>query len=216
MKAPSLPETSGEEPTADDAIVASAKEALKRIRLPRERSSRPLLIIMTGLPGTGKSFVATILAKSIGAAVIRTDFVRKVLFPKPRYTSHESRIVYQVAHRMTDLLISQGISVIFDGTNLREEYRRILYEIGKSRGARVAVVRTTAPEEVVMSRLEGQQRGQLRRYYSDATWDVYQAFKQVEEPVQLPHWTVDTGKETADILKDIIAELRKNQDNEAT
>lgn len=185
-----------------------ASKVLRRLRRPKTRREVPALIIMTGLPGTGKSYVGTILARALDAAIIRTDFVRKVLFRVPRYTAQESRTVYEVAHYLTDLLLAEGISVVFDGTNLREEYRRILYDIGRRRGAKVAIVFTTAPEEVVMERLAAQHEGKAKRYYSDATWDVYQGFKASQEPVQLPHWTVDTGQDISETLKDIIASLK--------
>jgi predicted kinase len=182
-------------------------KVLRRIRKPATRRQVPILVIMTGLPGTGKSFVGTVLANALDAAIVRTDFVRKVLFPSPRYTAQESKTVYEVAHRVTSELLAQGISVVFDGTNLREEYRRILYDIGRQRGAKVAIVLTTAPEDLVMQRLVAQSQGRAKRHYSDANWEVYQAFKASQEPVQLPHWTVDTSKDIADTLRDIIASL---------
>ncbi len=184
-----------------------ADKVLGRLRLPSTRRMRPVLVIMTGLPGTGKSFVATILAKGLDAAIIRTDFVRKVLFPSPKYTGGESRTVYQVAYQVTERLLSEGISVVFDGTNLREDYRRTLYGIGQRRGAKVAIVLTTAPEELVRERLTAQNQGRARRYCSDATWEVYLGFKAVQEAVQLPHWTLDTSQDISEELRAIIANL---------
>ena len=53
------------------------------------RLGPPLLIVVRGLMGTGKSTLAKELAESLGAELLRTDVVRRILFP-----SHDPSTAY--------------------------------------------------------------------------------------------------------------------------
>jgi len=44
-----------------------------------------MLIVVTGLPGTGKTTIAESLAKEVDAVVFSTDKIRKMIFEKPVY-----------------------------------------------------------------------------------------------------------------------------------
>jgi predicted kinase len=43
----------------------------------------PCLVIMAGLPGTGKSTISRVLAAEVGGLVLDKDNVRAALFPDP-------------------------------------------------------------------------------------------------------------------------------------
>lgn len=53
-----------------------------------------MIIIITGLPGTGKTTIANALAKEIDAVVFSTDKIRKKIFRNPVYNEEDKRIVY--------------------------------------------------------------------------------------------------------------------------
>lgn len=52
------------------------------------------LVVVCGLPGTGKTTVATEVADRVGGRLLRTDVVRKDLVDDPDYTDAETRRVY--------------------------------------------------------------------------------------------------------------------------
>jgi len=54
-----------------------------------------MLILICGLPATGKSTVARRLAKALDAEVLRTDIVRKALIGNPTYTEEEKNLIYK-------------------------------------------------------------------------------------------------------------------------
>jgi predicted kinase len=63
---------------------------------------RPVLVVLSGLPGSGKSTVAHALRGRVDAAVVQSDVVRKLLFPFPHYTSEESAWVFAAIHRVVE------------------------------------------------------------------------------------------------------------------
>ena len=181
------------------AAIAAVKPTLA---VPAEVSGQPVLAMLCGLPGTGKTSLARRLAMRWPAVVIESDRIRQTLFTPPTYTAEESRQVHQVCHiligwylRHTDRdgkLHRQH--VIYDATNLYEYHRRLVLSLAERNEARLVVVEVTARDEVVRERLAPRGRQDMAGLYSDADWDVYQRMRQRAEPIQEQYVTVDTSQ----------------------
>ncbi|MEM2320459.1 MAG: adenylyl-sulfate kinase [Candidatus Bathyarchaeia archaeon] len=83
---------------------------------------------VTGLPGSGKSTVAHLLAEKlralgIHAYVLSSDELRKVMTPSPKYTEEERDIVYATLVYIARILTENGVNVIIDATGNRRRYR---------------------------------------------------------------------------------------------
>lgn len=153
----------------------------------------PVLLVMVGVPGTGKSYFVRRLADRIPLAVVQTDQIRRQLVTKPTYSQEENRRVFSIAHREIGRLLRAGKSVAFDATNLYERRRLALYRIAERYGARLVIVRTVAPDEVVAERLQMRLRGADPVDMSEAGWDVYSRMKGEFEEIRRPHIVVDTS-----------------------
>jgi predicted kinase len=150
------------------------------------------LIVMVGAPGSGKSYLAQIVASSIGAKLIQTDAVRKELFPRPRYTPAEASAVYAACHQRIREALGQGKRVVFDGTNLRERRRLTLYQIAERAGAALTIVAAYAPESVIRARLEQRLRARTPGDVSDADWRIYLQLRHDAEPIPRLHIVANT------------------------
>jgi len=179
-------------------------EIINCLSLPAQKAAHPALILLCGLPASGKSFVARRIARKLPAVIISTDRVRKMLFPKPLYTSGESALVYSFCYELIKHFLAQKFNVIFDGTNLIEFHRRIVYRLAKERGATLIPVMVVAPEEVITQRFEAQKTGRIPRYHSDADWAIYQKMKGTLEPIAIEHIVIDTSKGFDEEIREII------------
>lgn len=169
-------------------------------RMPQQ----PLLVAMCGLPGTGKSYFAAKLTGQVPFLVLETDRLRKVLVEHPKYTTGEHRRVFRSCYYLIEEYLSNGYSVLFDATNLNEEFRTYLYDISDFTGAPLAVVQVTAPKDTVRRRLKQRKANRHADTYSDAGWLIYTRLAPVEEPVRRDHYAVDTSKNIAPVLDQVV------------
>ena len=166
--------------------------------------SQPLLVAMCGLPGTGKSYFAAKLSEEIPLLILETDRLRKVIVPHPKYTTNEHRRVFSSCYQLIVYYLINGYSVLFDATNLNEEFRSYLYDISETTAAPLAIVHVTAPKDTVRRRLKERKADRHANTYSDAGWLIYTRMTPVEEPVKREHYALDSSKNIQPVLDQVI------------
>ena len=172
-----------------------------------EPAAEPFFIAVSGLPGTGKSYFCHRLVKKLPAALLESDALRKVLFPSPTYSSSESSHLFKIIHLLIERLLSKGISIILDATNLSEKNREYLYSISDRLKVKFILVRVVAPQEVVNQRLQERQTSPENK--SDADWEVYRKLQSTEEEIHRKHYTVDTSKDISSSINKIVREAQR-------
>lgn len=108
---------------------------------------------LTGLPASGKSTIAAHLTRalakrSVRAAVLESDILRKILTPHPRYDQGERDRFYQQMADLGAMLTESGVPVIFDATAQRRAYR----DRARGRIPRFAEIYVACPLAVCRSR----------------------------------------------------------------
>ena len=178
-------------PISDDA-----RQLLENLKTPLpEPVLYPVLVAVSGLPGTGKSFFSQRLVERLPLAVLESDALRKALAPSPLHTTEESARLFRAIHELIDLLLEYCVPVLLDATNLLESHREHLYHIAGQRSAKVILVRVEAPPGMVRQRLEERTGGSQRQDHSDADWEVYQRLRPSQEPIRRNHLVVDTSQD---------------------
>lgn len=172
-------------------------------------TAHPFLVLLVGLPGTGKSYLAQKLAQREPFVILEADFVRKTLFPTPTYSGEESAFVHRVVHALLVRFLRRGIRVIYDATNLIEWQREFVYHLAERAGARLVIVRTVAPPEVVQARLEKRQQDRSPDDLSDADWSIYRRMVRREQPIGRGHLVIDTSGDLEAAAHKILRVARK-------
>lgn len=168
---------------------------------------RPALVVVSGLPGSGKSHFTRELCRRYPLARLDSDALRKALFGRPSHSPQESARLFAACHDLLDRLLARGIPAVLDATNLREIHRRPLYAIAERRGAKLILVQVQAPPEIVMQRLELRLRGENPWDQSEAGPEVYRRMRRHAEPIQRPHMVVDTSRDITPAIEEIVREL---------
>jgi predicted kinase len=165
-------------------------------------------IVVSGLPGTGKTYFCTRLAERLRFVVLESDALRKTLFTSPSYSPEESARLFRALHQLIETLLKKGISLILDATNLSERNRERLYSIAGRLDAKLVLVRVEAPPEVVYQRLKSRVGG-AGAGNSDADWSVYQKMKSTVDRIGRNHYAVDTSRDITPVLDKIVREVRR-------
>ena len=88
----------------------------------------PFAVWITGLPASGKSTVAAALEREIRSLgitvkVLESDALRRVFSPEASYDERDREYFYGAVVFVGEVLMEQGMSVIFDATANRRSYR---------------------------------------------------------------------------------------------
>ena len=136
------------------------------------------LLIIFGLPGTGKTTFARALAASLGMPHFNTDIIRTELGKRQQYDQRAKSFIYEQMLERTRDELRKGKGVILDGTFHREIFRDPFTELGRDLGIPVKWIELTAKADVVRQRVSG------TRPYSEADFEVYQKIRMEFEPVE--------------------------------
>ncbi|MBI4295228.1 MAG: ATP-binding protein [Chloroflexi bacterium] len=186
--------------------VAKLRSSLSRLPEP---VAQPFLVLVSGLPGTGKSHFCHKLAERVPVVILESDALRRVLFPSPGYTQSESAHLFQVIHLLIEQLLKEHIPLALDATNLSEKHRQHLYNIADRLKARLIIAQMKANPELVRRRLEERFQAQQRIDSSEAGWTVYQKMKPSQDRIRRNHFVVDASRDIAPVLDKIVRELRR-------
>jgi predicted kinase len=181
------------------------------------RLGSPALIVTYGLPGAGKSVLATNLAEKLGMDVLRSDEIRREVFNKVApaefneglYEPKMRMAVYQEMFRRAERLLSDQVSVILDATFSTANVRQQAAELAHRHGAVSCFAHCHCPADVSIERIK------IRRANgpttSDATTATYtQLARSFEpDPPELLVWNVDTTESGIVTTSDVLARLRK-------
>lgn len=99
--------------------------------MPKINPSKPLLILLYGYPGAGKTYFARQFCEQVHAAHIQGERIRSELFDQPRYDKEENMVVNQLMDYMAEEFLNAGVSVVYDTNAMRHTQRHNLREMAR-------------------------------------------------------------------------------------
>ncbi|WP_328615887.1 AAA family ATPase [Amycolatopsis sp. NBC_00355] len=97
----------------------------------------PVLIVVGGLPASGKTTVATELARRTGFSYLRVDTIEQAIVRSTPLSNPLGPVGYVVAYDVAADLLRTGVSVIAECVNSLEITRDAWRDTGTAHGARV-------------------------------------------------------------------------------
>jgi predicted kinase len=120
--------------------------------------NKPLLILLYGFPGAGKTYFARQLCEHLQAAHIQGDRIRGELFEKPQYDKEENQVITQLMDYMTGEFLNAGMSVVYDTNAMRLSQRRALRETARKAKAQTVLVWLQIDHDSALARISARDR----------------------------------------------------------
>ena len=179
-------------------------------------AARVRLVLVGGLPGTGKSTLAAGLAGELGAVLFRSDEVRKELAGLPAgahapapfgsgiYAANATAETYDELLDRAAVALGLGESVILDASWTSAAWRERARALAARTMSDIVELRCEAPAEVAAARLR--RRAGAGRDPSDATPEIAESMAASTAP-----WpqamTVDTTQDPSQVLDRTLSRL---------
>lgn len=176
---------------------------------------RCALVIMHGLSGSGKTFVAQVLLEALGAVRIRSDIERKRLHRLPPtvrsgsgvgsglYGDAATKATYDELSELARLVVGAGFPVVIDATFLKRRQRAMFRQLAAELAVPFLILDCDAPDAVLRERIA--ERELASADASEATLAVLDSQLRTAEPLaadEAEHaLCVDTVK---DDLKEVV------------
>ena len=149
-----------------------------------------MLIVLSGLPGTGKSAIAHGISTARGLPVLSVDPIESAIVRSGIPRSFETGLAaYVVAETVADGLLGAGLSPVIDAVNSVEEARAMWRALAARHAVELRIVECVLADEAEHSaRLRARDRG---LEIPEPSWEDVVERRSEWTPWPEPHLTVD-------------------------
>ena len=207
-------------PEQQAALAQSASRYFALVSKFVERVVDPMLIVLAGVSGTGKSTVGATLAARVGAAYVSSDVVRKSLagvpvrdhIPAERtaevYGAEMSARTYAEMRDRAAVHLAAGRPVVLDATHSRAVDRAAALQIARDAAVPALIAELRIANDDALVRIAERASDPLAT--SDATAEVYAAQTESFEPIATSegvHLALDASQDLDDLVDEIADSL---------
>jgi predicted kinase len=153
----------------------------------------PVLVVTAGLPGSGKSTIAEIVAGRLGATAISVDPIEAAILKAGIDADQPTGLAaYLVAERMAEQVLLSGHSVIVDAVNAVEPARLQWRDLAERCGVKLRVIETVCSDPEIHAERLASRTGLTAAYAVEQSIDEYVEWKGAA--ASLPRITLDTSR----------------------
>jgi predicted kinase len=157
-----------------------------------------MIVIIAGLPGTGKSTLARALAQRLPAAVLDKDSIRASLFPQAyvEYSLSQDDFCGEIMLQTAAYLLSKHpeLKVLLDGRTFSRRYQRDrVIEFCSQLGTTWATLECVCSETTAIGRI-AEAVAANSHLAANRTPEIYREIGKAWEPIDQPKLVIDTDE----------------------
>ena len=154
------------------------------------KDKNPRLILVSGLPGTGKTFFADALSDALEADHYNSDRIRCKMDLRGKYDQASKEKVYTELLDKTYESLEEGHTVVVDATLYLDQLREPFIELAEQLEVPLFWMEIHASERIIRQRVE------KARPWSEADFEVYKKIKATYEPLNFKHLVLESGEKS--------------------
>ncbi len=171
-----------------------------------------MIILLAGLPGTGKSTLASALAPQLAAAILSKDKIRHAIFSPQdvEYSTAQDDLVMQFMLQAAGWLFYKNPDriVFLDGRTFSRRYQvDEVIAAANELHQPWRILECTCSEELARARIESQS-ATGEHPAGNRTFDLYREVQSRFEPITLPKIRIDTAQPLDACVQQALAALR--------
>ena len=157
-------------------------KAQKSVKLGDKRDD-PQLVILMGLPGSGKSYSSKYLNEKYGFTILSGENITVAIFGTDKCGGAEYAQAYKILRQLANKLILEGYSIVIDGTNLKRVFREQITKEVKCDRIKLIYLKTDDTTAIDRVTSRGIDLNDQKDIKSSITKEKFNSFKdQLEEP----------------------------------
>ena len=164
-----------------------------------------MIIIVMGLPGSGKSYFSKRLTEILNAEYLSSDRVRNTLKMNGKYSLNDKLYVYEWLANLTEGALDRKAMVVVDATFYLQQTRELFLEIGKRRSIDLKFILIEASESVIKTRLD------KPRKESEADFKVFKKIKDECEEINFPYLRLTSKSDNIELMLEQALEFIKTE-----
>ena len=165
---------------------------------------KPLLLMMHGCSGTGKSTLAKELGAHISAVRVRSSIERQRIYRELSLQGQQIELhgadmdtrTFLRIEQISEMLLRSGQTVIIDATFLKHRTRRRFEQLANRLGCPLRIIACSAPVDVIRQRLTCRQLDSGCE--TEADFEVYAQQCERAEPLNAGELTIALSADTSE------------------
>lgn len=157
-----------------------------------------MIVVMAGLPGTGKSALARAIAARLGGVVIDKDIIRAALFPPSdiEYSAAQDDFCLTLMLETAGYILNKNPAriILIDGRTFSRKYQvdRVIHWAERA-GAPWRIIECVCPEEMALRRID-RDLSNGHHPAKNRTAGLYTEIRDSFEPIDRPKIRIDTDQ----------------------
>lgn len=165
-----------------------------------------MLLLIFGLPGSGKTTLANAYARKYNAVRLNTDQVRISMGLLGQYTTKDKETVYNTVLDRTKSALNNHDTVIVDGTFSQAAYRDKFVQVAKTCNVPCLWIGVYCDENVIKTRVS------QPRPDSEANFETYEKIRDAFEPFEFQHLKLQSDQQSIDQMVEMMHQFIQQHD----
>lgn len=127
---------------------------IRTLKIPQIKSSHPLVVIMTGIPSSGKSYLATKLAENIPVCILSEAAMRHFLARGASFFDRKTEKIHELGVPTILRLLQMGVNTIYDSNIATRRLRELIKSRVEKADGRFILIYLNCPKEVAYERVK--------------------------------------------------------------